>query len=93
LANAIDPNLDRWLTRDPIGPVNSSNLYQYVFNNPFVYRDPDGQFAFVIPLLIWGAEFVLPTLSVCITPIVYGAVIGTVAEVPHFFVPKKRKNI
>ena len=46
-----DPNLGRWLTQDPAGSVDSSNLYQYVFNNPLVYRDLDGQFAFVIPFL------------------------------------------
>jgi hypothetical protein len=63
-----------------------------VFNNPFVYRDPDGQFAFVIPLLIWGAEFVLPTLSVCITPIVYGAVIGTVAYGGYQLVQKLNES-
>jgi len=51
---------------------------EYVFNNPFAYRDPDGQFAFVILFLIWGAEFIFPTLSACICPIIYGAVTGAV---------------
>ena len=35
-----DPSLRRWLTPDPIGPEDHSNLYQYVFNNPFRYQDP-----------------------------------------------------
>ncbi|MBI5346976.1 MAG: RHS repeat-associated core domain-containing protein [Chlamydiae bacterium] len=46
-----DPLLGRWLTTDPAGFVDGANLYQYVFNNPFRYRDPDGQFIIVLPLL------------------------------------------
>jgi RHS repeat-associated protein len=46
-----DPLLGRWLTTDPAGFVDSTNLYQYVFNNPFRYRDPDGQFIIALPLL------------------------------------------
>lgn len=38
-----DPTLRRWLTPDPIGPIDHSNLYQYVFNNPFRYQDPTGE--------------------------------------------------
>jgi hypothetical protein len=59
--------------------INHSNLYQYVFNNPFQYEDPDGQFAFVIPLLIWGGQFVLPTLTTIVTPVICGAVTGAIA--------------
>ncbi len=46
-----DPLLGRWLTTDPAGFIDSSNLYQYVFNNPFRYKDPDGQFIIALPLL------------------------------------------
>ena len=45
-----DPRFGRWLTTDPAGFIDSTNLYQYVFNNPFRYKDPDGQFVMVIPL-------------------------------------------
>jgi RHS repeat-associated protein len=38
-----DPALRRWLTPDPLGPVDHSNLYQYVMNNPYLYRDPTGE--------------------------------------------------
>lgn len=38
-----DPEFSRWLTPDPLGPIDHSNLYQYVFNNPFLYRDPTGE--------------------------------------------------
>lgn len=37
-----DPSLGRWLTLDPLGAVDHSNLYQYVFNNPYLYQDPHG---------------------------------------------------
>jgi RHS repeat-associated protein len=74
-----DPSLHRWLTPDPLGPMDHSNLYQYVFNNPFCYQDPTGEFAFAVPLLIWGAELALPFLSACVAPIVYGAITGAVA--------------
>lgn len=47
------PALMRWLTTDPIGYEDSLNLYQYVYNNPFCYRDPDGCFVFLAaPLFI-----------------------------------------
>jgi RHS repeat-associated protein len=38
-----DPSLGRWLTPDPLGAVDHSNLYQYVFNNPYLYYDPNGE--------------------------------------------------
>lgn len=60
-----DPANGRWLTRDPAGFVDSINLYQYVFNNPFFYCDPDGQFAIAIPLItIIGGALTVPTLPV-----------------------------
>ena len=37
------PQLGRWLTPDPIGPIDHSNLYQYVFNNPYRFQDPNGE--------------------------------------------------
>lgn len=38
-----DPMLRRWATPDPLGPIDHSNLYQYVFNNPYRYFDPTGE--------------------------------------------------
>ena len=39
-----DPELARWLTTDPAGFADSLNLYQYAFNNPYGYYDPNGEF-------------------------------------------------
>lgn len=37
-----DPSFHRFLTPDPLGPVDHPNLYQYVLNNPLLYCDPTG---------------------------------------------------
>ncbi|WP_068468622.1 RHS repeat domain-containing protein [Candidatus Protochlamydia phocaeensis] len=60
-----NPRLMRWQTADPIGFEDRLNLYHYVHNNPFRYQDPDGQYAFLIPLT-WqfgvAVTFIAPTL-------------------------------
>jgi RHS repeat-associated protein len=63
-----NPNLMRWQTTDPLGFADGLNLYTYVHNNPHYYRDPNGQFAFVIPLFSFafggGAlAFALPSTA------------------------------
>lgn len=88
-----DPSLRRWLTPDPIGPANHSNLYQYVFNNPYLYHDLNGEFAIAIPLLIWGAELALPSISACITTMAYTAVLGVVAYGGYKTIEVINKNI
>jgi hypothetical protein len=45
------------------------NLYAYAHNNPLCYTDPDGQFAFAIPVLKFAfgvalGPFVGPTLGI-----------------------------
>ncbi len=37
-----DPGSHRWLTPDPLGPIDHENLYQYIYNNPLLYCDPTG---------------------------------------------------
>ena len=39
---AYDPTIGRWLARDPIGEDGGINLYGYVGNGPFNYRDTLG---------------------------------------------------
>lgn len=45
------PEIKKWLTSEP----ENQNLdpYQYCFNNPHSYADPDGRFVIAIPL-VWG---------------------------------------
>lgn len=75
-----DPEFARWITTDPAGLADSANLYQYVFNNPFRYIDQNGEFIqFAIPLLIWGAELAIPSLSACASYAIAGVVTGAVA--------------
>jgi RHS repeat-associated protein len=40
---AYDPDLGRWLNRDPSGERGGLNLYDYVSNNPLLYKDLDGR--------------------------------------------------
>jgi hypothetical protein len=37
-----DPNLGRWINRDPMGEAAGNNLYEFVVNNPLSYVDPLG---------------------------------------------------
>ena len=47
-ARPYDPNLARWITRDPVGERGGNNLYVYVDNNPINKTDPLG---------LWGVAF------------------------------------
>jgi hypothetical protein len=40
-----DPNLQRWLNRDPLGEFGSLNLFGFVGNNPKSKVDPEGDSA------------------------------------------------
>jgi RHS repeat-associated protein len=42
LFRSYDPSLGRWLSEDPIGMADSTNLYSYVLNAPVRYYDPFG---------------------------------------------------
>ena len=49
------PELKRWLTPDPA--FQTTDLYQYCFNNPFSFFDPDGRFAIAVPLVNFAIGF------------------------------------
>ena len=40
-----NPTLGRWLTPDPAGFIDGTNLYQYAYNNPLSYNDLTGESA------------------------------------------------
>jgi len=42
LNRLFDPNLGRWISRDPIEEIAGSNLYRYVSSNPVNFLDPLG---------------------------------------------------
>lgn len=52
-----NPNLMRWQTTDPLSFEEGLNLYNYVFNNPFVHRDPDGQAVILLFLPLLAGTF------------------------------------
>jgi hypothetical protein len=45
---AYDPNLQRWIQRDPIGEQGGINLYGFVDNNPISRIDPLGLNGYVV---------------------------------------------
>ncbi|SUI78361.1 RHS repeat-associated core domain-containing protein [Shewanella baltica] len=59
-ARYYDPLIGRFYSNDPVdalghigrdNPVHGFNRYAYANNNPYKYTDPDGEFAFLIPLI------------------------------------------
>jgi RHS repeat-associated protein len=66
-----DPNIQRWLNRDPIGEKGGINLYVYVRNSPVYGIDPDGRNPAA------GALCTTGTLAVGV-----GTVAGAIAALP-----------
>ena len=44
-----DPNVGRWINRDPIGERGGINLYGFVRNNPLRFVDTDGRDIYGMP--------------------------------------------
>lgn len=48
-ARYYDPEVGRFISRDPVDIIEtepeSSNPYQFVYNNPLIYSDPTGQYS------------------------------------------------
>ena len=73
------PEIGRWTTPDPAGFEDGENLYAYVHNSPLIHIDPDGRFAFLIPIAInialsMAAEYALPTAIATLEQYYGGAV-------------------
>jgi RHS repeat-associated protein len=49
---AYDPNLQRWLGRDPLSEAGGINLYGFAENNPMNQIDSDGQFVLSVGFFI-----------------------------------------
>ena len=41
-ARYYDPEIGRWLSKDPLGMIDGPNMYLYCLNNPIVFIDPFG---------------------------------------------------
>lgn len=77
-----DPRIGRWLTTDPAGFVDGTNLYQYLFNNPFLFHDLYGESAtLTIPIIAfaigggpiaWSAIAAYAAVSIATGAAVYG---------------------
>jgi|GEM_PF-1400996 len=69
-----DPDLGRWLSRDPIGEKGGVNLYNYVINDPINNKDPNGDnavfgAAVVFGVLVLITYFLNRTIAKKTTPI------------------------
>jgi uncharacterized protein RhaS with RHS repeats len=56
-ARAYDPNLGRWLSRDPIAEQGGANLYAYASNNPIDASDPTGLCVIYLGFNAWNGVY------------------------------------
>jgi hypothetical protein len=75
-----DPSLGRFLTEDPAG--QGLNPYAYAGNSPLMYVDPDGEFFWIVGMIIgavaanWGKDLSRPNM---LGETLMGAAIGAAA--------------
>ncbi len=77
------PEMRRWLSPDPLDYLESNNLYRFAKNNPQYYHDPDGRFAFVIPLAVVSFNMGAAITSVAL-PTVYTALAATTVAAAYY---------
>lgn len=69
------PDLARWMTTDPLGFADGSNLYAYLHNNPWKYEDSTGEFGVLFQTFyaIFGAilSYAIDFFSSLSTPTVH----------------------
>lgn len=53
----FDPELGRWMQRDPAGYIDGMSMYAYVNGNPFAFMDPTGLFGFKDAMSVAGAYY------------------------------------
>ncbi len=73
--------IGRWITTDPAGFIDGTNLYAYLLNDPLMHFDPNGEFAFPLFSFAWGASG-LAVPAILSNPVgwaIGGAVISAVA--------------
>ena len=67
-ARWYDPKIGRFLAKDPVGfnpdNINSFSKYAYANNNPYVYVDPDGNFAILGAVVASVADIVTQGLMI-----------------------------
>lgn len=84
-----DPSRQKWLTTDPLGPLQSSDLYRYCFDKPLKHIDPDGKFVIAIPL-VWSGAALLESLTIAVgTYCIYKGTEETIAMIENMQRSKK----
>jgi len=70
-ARFYDPQLGRFLQIDPLsdkGSQESFSSYQFGYNNPIKFSDPDGKFPiFLIPLIVEGVKAAVVAVAIVVT--------------------------
>jgi len=90
-ARYYDPIIGRFYSNDPVDMIghmqrgnsvaNGFNRYAYANNNPYKYTDPNGEFAFLAPLI----PYIPAAISAGKAALGIGAIVGTGAAMESAF--------